>query len=65
MLLILWWSTQKHIIISQNKMGYTGHAEWLVCARLRYVAGTQEGQQEVHEYDAFGGGYIIVQFQIL
>jgi len=24
----------------------------LVCARLRHVAGTQVGQQEVHEYEA-------------
>ena len=27
----------------------------LVCARLRHVAGTQWGQQEVHEHEAFGG----------
>ena len=27
----------------------------LVCARLRHVAGTPMGQQEVHEYEASGG----------
>ena len=28
----------------------------LVCARLRHVTGTQWGQQEIHEYEASGGG---------
>ena len=31
-------------------------AQMLACARLRHVAGAQNGATELHEQEAYGGG---------